>query len=133
MSELQLTLQDWEKLYNMLRQSEQLVQEQQEEIRQLAIRTAKLETLNHSNGKTRKCNVCGGTEFTTRDVLMSTSGATFFGLDWMNPSATAYVCEQCGYIMLYTQVSPKQDEKRDDPDMLEAKRKRSIEWFENRT
>jgi preprotein translocase subunit SecG len=38
-----LTLKDWETLYNMLKQSEQFVQEQQEEIRQLAIRTAKLE------------------------------------------------------------------------------------------
>ena len=39
----QLTLKDGEKLYNMLRQSEQLVQDGQEEIRQLAIRTANLE------------------------------------------------------------------------------------------
>jgi len=39
----QLTLQDWEKLYSMLMQSEQLVQEEQERTRQLEIRTAKLE------------------------------------------------------------------------------------------
>jgi len=78
-----------------------------------------------------KCLVCGGTKFSTRNVLLSTVGLTFIGMDWMNPSATAYICEQCGYIMLYAQVSPKQGENHDDPCMLEEKHKQ--EWFENRT
>jgi len=81
-----------------------------------------------------KCLVCGGTNFSTRSLLLSTVGLTFIGLDWMNPSATAYICEQCGYIMLYSQVVLKQEEERhDDPVMLEEKRKRAIESFRARS
>ena len=104
MSEQPLTQKDWEKLYNMLQESKQIEQEYRERIHQLEIRTAKLEALNNNDGKTRKCNVCGGTEFETRDVLLSTSGATFIGLDWLNPTATGYICKKCGHIMLYSSV-----------------------------
>jgi len=76
-----------------------------------------------------KCFACGGTKFSTRNVLLSTTGLTFIGMDWMNPSATAYICKQCGYIMLYTQISPEQDENHH----LDEEHKRAIEWFDNRT
>jgi predicted nucleic-acid-binding Zn-ribbon protein len=80
-----------------------------------------------------KCLACGGTRFSTRNVLLSTVGLTFLGMDWMNPSATAYVCEQCGYIMLYAQVAPKRaEEQHDDPVVLEEERKRAIESFRSR-
>jgi len=79
-----------------------------------------------------KCLACGGTKFSTRNVLLSTTGLTFIGMDWMNPSAAAYICEKCGYIMFYSQVSPKQEENHDDPHMLEEEHKRAIEWFDNR-
>jgi predicted nucleic-acid-binding Zn-ribbon protein len=77
----------------------------------------------------RKCLACGGNEFSTRDVLMSTAGLTFIGLDWINPTVTAYTCTQCGYVMLYAQVAPKHQEPQANPDQLEEERKRAIESF----
>ncbi len=33
---------------------------------------------------------------------MNTRGLTFFGLDWLNQSATAMVCMRCGLVQLFT-------------------------------
>jgi hypothetical protein len=29
---------------------------------------------------------------------MNTTGFMFFDLDWLNKSATCYICDDCGYI-----------------------------------
>jgi hypothetical protein len=45
-----------------------------------------------------KCQVCTHDRFLTRTALLNTAGASFFGFDWANRSATCYVCESCGYV-----------------------------------
>lgn len=44
------------------------------------------------------CVVCGATRFDHREVLMNTSGLTFFDLDWANKSAAGAICRACGYV-----------------------------------
>lgn len=48
-----------------------------------------------------ECFVCGGEEFTLRQVLLNTSGATFLGLDWANRAGNGLVCCTCGYVMTF--------------------------------
>ena len=35
------------------------------------------------------CHVCGGLQFERREVKMTTTGMTFFDVDWMNRSLRA--------------------------------------------
>ena len=44
------------------------------------------------------CPICGGKKFFDRKTLMNTVGMTFFDLDWANPEATNFICEDCSYI-----------------------------------
>ncbi len=44
------------------------------------------------------CEICGHDEFWQRKAQLNTSVATFFSLDWANPTANCYVCDGCGYI-----------------------------------
>ena len=44
------------------------------------------------------CEVCGGTQFWHRTAQLNTAVATFFNVDWANPSADCYVCDGCGHI-----------------------------------
>jgi predicted nucleic-acid-binding Zn-ribbon protein len=82
-----------------------------------------------------KCLACGGTKFSTRSLLMSTAGATLIGLDWLNPTVTAYTCEQCGYVMLYAQVAAhkQEEEQHKDPSVLEKERRLAMESFVKRS
>ncbi len=50
------------------------------------------------NGKPLVCLVCGHDQFRQREVQMNTSGLSFLNLDWLNRSAKAAVCEQCGFV-----------------------------------
>jgi predicted nucleic-acid-binding Zn-ribbon protein len=70
-------------------------------VQQLEAKVAKLETLHQPYNQQSKCPICGGTDFDEREVLLSTTGATFLGLDWTNPSATGYICKKCKHIMLF--------------------------------
>jgi len=45
-----------------------------------------------------ECLVCGYNLFQQRQVQLNTAVATFFNLDWTNPSALCLVCDRCGYI-----------------------------------
>jgi len=45
-----------------------------------------------------KCLVCGHHEFSKREAQLNTTAATFFNLDWTNPSGVCFVCDKCGYI-----------------------------------
>jgi predicted nucleic-acid-binding Zn-ribbon protein len=44
------------------------------------------------------CHVCGGLDFARREVKMTTSGMTFFDLDWLNRSADGVICTRCGFV-----------------------------------
>ncbi|RPI27542.1 MAG: DNA-binding protein [Acidobacteria bacterium] len=48
-----------------------------------------------------RCPHCGNTTFETQSVLLNTRGLTFFNLDWLNRSATAYCCRNCGLIQWF--------------------------------
>lgn len=49
-------------------------------------------------GRRLVCQHCGHQEFHTRSAQLHTSGLTFFDLEWLNRSATCYVCDHCGHI-----------------------------------
>ena len=49
-------------------------------------------------GRELKCLVCGHDAFWKREAQLNTAGASFFNLDWANPSGVCYICAQCGYI-----------------------------------
>ena len=44
------------------------------------------------------CQVCGGLEFARREVKMTTTGMTFFDMDWLNRSADGAICLRCGFV-----------------------------------
>lgn len=44
------------------------------------------------------CQVCGGTRFLQREIKMTTTGMTFFDLDWANKSADGAICTRCGFV-----------------------------------
>jgi hypothetical protein len=50
------------------------------------------------NGTRLACQVCSHDKFWRTEGQLNTSVATFFNLDWVNPSAVCYVCDRCGYI-----------------------------------
>lgn len=47
------------------------------------------------------CPICGHDEFDRREMLMNTSGMSFMGMDWLNSSACALVCQRCKRIELF--------------------------------
>ncbi|MBM7783939.1 hypothetical protein [Tenggerimyces flavus] len=52
-------------------------------------------------GRQISCSVCGGTDFTGREVLLNTSSMSFFNMDWANKAAEGLVCQHCGFIQLF--------------------------------
>ena len=50
------------------------------------------------------CPLCGHDEFDRREMLMNTSGMTFMGMDWLNSSACALVCQKCRRIELFAET-----------------------------
>ena len=44
------------------------------------------------------CMACGNDRFWRRKGQLNTALATFFSLDWTNPTATCVVCTRCGYV-----------------------------------
>ncbi|MFN8192773.1 MAG: hypothetical protein U0R80_00650 [Nocardioidaceae bacterium] len=44
------------------------------------------------------CQVCGGVTFARREIKMTTTGMTFFDLDWLNASADGVICIRCGFV-----------------------------------
>lgn len=45
-----------------------------------------------------RCEICKHERFWHRRAQLHTSVATFFNLEWAQPSADCYVCAQCGYV-----------------------------------
>lgn len=54
-------------------------------------------------GKALECPVCGNKRFWNRRILLNTSAATFFDLDWANRKAICYICSDCNYIYWFHQ------------------------------
>ena len=50
------------------------------------------------------CPVCGHDEFDRRSMLINTSGMTLMGMDWLNDSACALVCQKCKRIQLFAET-----------------------------
>ena len=44
------------------------------------------------------CQVCSGLLFARREIKMTTTGMTFFDLDWANKSAEGAICVRCGFV-----------------------------------
>ncbi|MBM3790136.1 MAG: hypothetical protein FJW35_07260 [Acidobacteria bacterium] len=55
-------------------------------------------------GNELHCEICKHTRFYQRKAQLNTAVATFFSFDWVNPSATCVVCENCGYIHWFLPV-----------------------------
>lgn len=51
------------------------------------------------------CHVCGGLQFERREVKMTTTGMTFFDMDWMNRSAEGVICIRCGYVHTFMTIA----------------------------
>ena|SRR5688572_13785368 len=47
------------------------------------------------------CNHCNGERFMEHQALLNTKGATLAGLDWLNKSGTALLCDNCGLIQWF--------------------------------
>jgi len=45
-----------------------------------------------------RCAICGHHRFWRREAQLHTALGTVLNLDWAAPSATCYVCDDCGYI-----------------------------------
>jgi len=45
-----------------------------------------------------RCEICKSETFWQRKAQLNTAVASFFAVDWANPSADCYVCSRCGYI-----------------------------------
>ncbi len=49
-------------------------------------------------GNALHCGVCGNVRFWHRKAQLNTALASFFNLDWLDPSADCYICDRCGYV-----------------------------------
>jgi hypothetical protein len=52
-------------------------------------------------GNKLKCSICNNDTFWSRETLMNTTRMTFFKLDWLNKSATNYVCNNYGHVLWF--------------------------------
>ncbi len=59
-------------------------------------------------GTSLRCRHCEKDQFTRRSVLMDTSIASFFGLEWLNGTADVFVCSSCGCMHRF--LAPPVDE-----------------------
>jgi hypothetical protein len=59
-------------------------------------------------GQTLECAVCQHTKFWQRHAQLHSAIATFFNVEWANPTARCYICASCGYI--YWFLPPKDQE-----------------------
>lgn len=54
-------------------------------------------------GRQLACTVCGHTSFHERSAQLNTAGMSFLNLDFLNKTATCYICEQCRHILWFNQ------------------------------
>ena len=58
---------------------------------------------NRRTGKQISCSHCGGWDFELREAQLNTSLLTAADLDFLNHSASALVCSNCGHIEWFYQ------------------------------
>lgn len=47
------------------------------------------------------CPICTNRHFWTREAQLNKSVSTFFNLDWVDRTATCFVCADCTYIFWF--------------------------------
>jgi hypothetical protein len=55
-------------------------------------------------GRTVVCAHCGSEVFHMRKLLLDGRVGTFFGFEWLSPTATAMECATCGYLHWFTRA-----------------------------
>ncbi len=50
------------------------------------------------SGAALACLVCGGRDFTRREIKLNTTGMSFMDLDWANRSGDGAICRGCGFV-----------------------------------
>jgi len=50
------------------------------------------------NNKRLKCYHCENTTFFTRQEQLHSPATTFLNMEWLDKTATCFVCADCGYI-----------------------------------
>lgn len=55
-----------------------------------------------------RCTHCKGETFREHEALLNTGVATLVGLDWLDKSGTALMCESCGLIQWYGKKPERQ-------------------------
>jgi len=48
-----------------------------------------------------RCPICEGDKFHRREGMLNTRLGTLFDLDWTNPSADCFICENCCHILWF--------------------------------
>lgn len=62
------------------------------------------------------CQCCKNDTFQTGSFLLSTSGKTAFGLDFLNPDALCEICTRCGFIhWFHPEYGDNQSQYDDSP------------------
>lgn len=56
-------------------------------------------------GKKLVCPICDNDTFQTRETLMNTGGMALFNLEFANKSADNFICDKCGYVYWFMDVS----------------------------
>jgi uncharacterized Zn finger protein (UPF0148 family) len=54
-----------------------------------------------AGGRLIVCPVCGHDRFHQQRTLMTTRGATFFNLAWMDQGADTRICQRCAYVLWF--------------------------------
>lgn len=44
------------------------------------------------------CLVCRGELFTDQEIKLNTTGMEFLGMEWLNRSGTALICDRCSFV-----------------------------------
>lgn len=57
------------------------------------------------NGKNLYCTFCGGDHFNRREAQLHTAAMTFFNMEWLNKSATVFVCSRCGRLEWFLDIN----------------------------
>lgn len=50
------------------------------------------------NNKVLKCHHCENDTFFTRTEQLHTPRSTLFNMEWMDKTASCFICSECGYI-----------------------------------
>jgi rubrerythrin len=52
-------------------------------------------------GKPLVCPICGGTHFSTRKTLLTSSSSALMNLQWADQQSDNYICSECGYLFWF--------------------------------